>query len=287
MHNAAKYLAEQLVSVLAQTTPLDRLIIVDDHSVDDSRNIARQVLSNAPWRYDVVAAPHRSRYVSDLHRIAENFAFGVQHIGTDVVAFADHDDVWYPWRLERQVNMLRASASLSMIASNADLIDEDGTRLSGNLFEAFKIPGVAWSGMSARDRLKYTIASPVATGAASCIVPARLSTRGHVPTGWLHDRWYSLDAASRDGLALDTEPVIQYRIHERQTVGLTQSRGTGSLLASAMTTKVGAEVAIRKAISETKLGLHSDDGVRSPLVFPCSLYARLSGRNRMRVASER
>ena len=44
-----------------------------------------------------------------------------------------------------------------------------------------------------------------------------------MPQGWHHDRWATLVAAARDGLILQREPVIRYRVHEDQVLGLRQA----------------------------------------------------------------
>ena len=49
-----------------------------------------------------------------------------------------------------------------------------------------------------------------------------------VPAGWLHDRWATLVAVASEGLVLQSEPVIKYRIHEGQVLGQRQAQiGTG------------------------------------------------------------
>ena len=45
-----------------------------------------------------------------------------------------------------------------------------------------------------------------------------------IPNGWLHDRWWSLVAASRETLRIDADAVIDYRVSSGQEVGLSRGR---------------------------------------------------------------
>ncbi len=95
-----------------------------------------------------------------------------------------------------------------------------------------RLPGAGGLGRpDAAERMRTALRTSVATGGASMIRPARFP-RLDVPEGWLHDRWWSLVATGRDGLLVDREPVIDYRVQPGQQVGLdagAQGRsGTGS-----------------------------------------------------------
>ncbi len=95
--NAASYVAQAIDSVLAQTRPPSRIIVVDDGSVDETALIVgrfgRFVTCIRQENRGVAAARNR----------------GARESGTEWVAFLDADDVWLPTKLERQQNRLRDS----------------------------------------------------------------------------------------------------------------------------------------------------------------------------------
>ena len=51
-----------------------------------------------------------------------------------------------------------------------------------------------------------------------------------VPRRWLFDRWATLVATARDGLVLQPEAVIRYRIHPGQLLGDRQANGPDGTL---------------------------------------------------------
>jgi len=86
------------------------------------------------------------------------------------------------------------------------------------LRDAFPVPAT-WDGLAPADRMRYALRHSVATGGASMIRPAAFPELS-VPQGWLHDRWWSLVATVREGMLIDQEAVIDYRVQPGQQVGL-------------------------------------------------------------------
>jgi glycosyltransferase involved in cell wall biosynthesis len=210
-HDAAGWLPEVLASVARQSRPLDRLVVVDDHSRDGTCELLDA--AGIPW---LPAATSRTDTVS---RIAANFLQGVLAAGdVDVVVLGDHDDVWRPERVAHQVDLLESTAGAAMVASDGALV-VDGVGPDGRtLRDVFRLPD-GWAGMSPPERMAGTLRYVVATGGASALRPRAFPSLG-VPHGWLHDRWWSLVAAARGGLLLDDALVIDYRVQPGQQVGL-------------------------------------------------------------------
>lgn len=101
-HNGARFLAEAIGSVLAQSGPSIEVIVVDDGSQDGSARIAAAF--GDPVR--VVGQP-RGGVASARNR-------GITSARGAFVAFLDHDDVWAPDKLERQMAAFAARASLEV-----------------------------------------------------------------------------------------------------------------------------------------------------------------------------
>ncbi len=99
-YNRASLLPESIGSVLAQTYSDFELLVVDDGSTDDTR--------------EVVAAidDKRTRYVG-LKRNAGQAAarnVGIKEAKADLIAFQDSDDLWMPEKLDLQISALRESS---------------------------------------------------------------------------------------------------------------------------------------------------------------------------------
>ncbi len=94
-----KYLADCIDSIRAQTTPPDRILIVDDGSTDGTQAIAQS------FGKDIA--------LLDLNRVGPSVVFnkGVELIQTDVVAIISGDDRMLPDRLEKQVKAIAKSGA--------------------------------------------------------------------------------------------------------------------------------------------------------------------------------
>lgn len=223
-HNSAQWIDETLDSIQAQTLLPHRIVLVDDHSTDTTSLILRvwaEKLRNTG--IDVRVSPATSLSDDPLTRIAQNFSQGVRECSNlDLVALGDHDDVWLPDRLSEQVALMGAERSILMLA-NDGLVEATST----TLFDSFGVPGNLEVGDPV-PLFRHVIRHSVATGGASMVRPQRLIESGALvpPAGWLHDRWWSLVAASRVALRLSATPVIRYRTSRTQVIGLDRGRQT-------------------------------------------------------------
>ncbi|MBI1272555.1 MAG: glycosyltransferase [Alphaproteobacteria bacterium] len=96
-YNQARYLGEAIESVHAQTLQPHEIIVVNDCSTDNTREILA--------RYSDVKAHHKP--VNEGLGAARNTGISLaQH---EWISFLDSDDVWLPHKLEKQVEALRTA----------------------------------------------------------------------------------------------------------------------------------------------------------------------------------
>lgn len=93
-HDAANYIHEAIDSVLRQTSPVRRIIVVDDGSMDGTPDIARAFGSPV----QVLCQPNRGAASARNAGIAQSDAA--------LVAFLDADDRWLPQRIDEGVRHL-------------------------------------------------------------------------------------------------------------------------------------------------------------------------------------
>lgn len=113
-YNAAKHIGQAVDSVLAQTYTDYEVIVVDDGSTDNTRDVLK------PYE-------DRIRYIWQENQ--ERSAARNQGIGLaqgEYVAFLDADDLWLPQNLERHVAALDAHAGAVLAYSPAQTIDGEG-----------------------------------------------------------------------------------------------------------------------------------------------------------------
>jgi hypothetical protein len=216
-YNGADFLPEQLESYLRQTRPPDELVISDDASVDDTFAICSRFAEDAP--FDVTL----SRNETNLGVVA-NFDKAIRACTGDVIATSDQDDVWYPHKLAVLTTALEANPGAGLAFSDADIVDETlqstGTRLWNEAgFDSRRQEAVR----QGRGFEELFLGSNFVTGAAMAFrselrqwcLPVATDVRDLI-----HDGWIALVAAAVSDIVPVGEPLISYRLHEAQAVGL-------------------------------------------------------------------
>lgn len=129
-YNGERYLAATLDSVLAQTYPNMEVVIVDDGSRDNTVSIISRYAERDPrirWFARANAGLPASR----------NYAFANSR--GEWIAIIDQDDLCYPERLARQVEVAAAYPSAGLIFCDTHRIDHAG-RIIGNHLSSFALP---------------------------------------------------------------------------------------------------------------------------------------------------
>lgn len=120
-HNAAQWLEQQLTSIFAQQGVAASVIASDDGSTDGTR----AMLSDWTDRERLVTLPATVQRFGNANR---NFLRLITEADVDdaeYVALSDHDDIWYPWKLERAVACLR-TRKLDAYSSDVTAFWPDG-----------------------------------------------------------------------------------------------------------------------------------------------------------------
>src|SRR4029077_1140213 len=91
--NSSRFIDETLESVFTQTFADYEIVLVDDGSTDGCADAIERRYQDRRLR--IVRQPHQGLSIARRATIAA--ASG------EYVAFLDHDDIWFPDKLERQV----------------------------------------------------------------------------------------------------------------------------------------------------------------------------------------
>ena len=110
-YNQARFLAEAIQSALDQDYPNKEVIVVNDGSPDNTREVA------AAFGDRIIYVEQENRGLSGARNTGIRIAHG------DYIALLDSDDVCLPGRLTAQVNILDQRPEVGMVASDAYLYD--------------------------------------------------------------------------------------------------------------------------------------------------------------------
>lgn len=111
-YNRAALLRRTLTSVLAQTVPPLEVLVADDGSTDDTALLLREFAG----RVVHLALPHRGQPAAPRNA-------ALRQARGEWIALVDHDDLWEPDKLERQLALV--APGVGLVCSNASLIDAD------------------------------------------------------------------------------------------------------------------------------------------------------------------
>ena len=124
-YNSEKYLEETLQSVCAQTCEDWELVVVNDGSTDSTEQIVGKYKAEGwPIVYHAQANAGLGR--------ARNRALELSR--GEYIAFIDHDDLWQPDKMDRQLALLRARPDVGVVYSNSYSIDASG-RITGTCLQ--------------------------------------------------------------------------------------------------------------------------------------------------------
>src|SRR5471030_150111 len=120
-HNSERYIEESINSVLNQTYKNWELIIVDDNSNDNTKNIVDNINKNC--RKIKYTKFNENRGAAQARNEAINKAKG------RFLAFLDSDDLWDEKKLETQVSFMLEN-NVHFSCTDYEVIDSDGASLN-------------------------------------------------------------------------------------------------------------------------------------------------------------
>ncbi len=219
-HNSMAYLKEQLDSLKNQTLPIDEVIIVDDASEDETVSFIENYLEeNALSHWKLIAHDTNQGYIS-------SFRDALRACTHELIFLCDHDDIWYPEKTETMAELFASQPGLKALASSFDLIDSEGAeipdrvssrRANHNLIRRSIHPGV-YNPMNFDDLMAYNIAPGCTIACTQGLARQYLD----LPDAFdlPHDWALCAIAAIENGLCYLDKPLMGYRQHDANTLGL-------------------------------------------------------------------
>lgn len=217
-YNGAQHLSAQLDSIATQQRLPDEVVICDDRSDDGTVEISKRFARHAPCRV------HFHFNQKNLGS-TKNFEKAVDLCEGDIIAFCDQDDVWREDKLLRVEAAFSASPQVGAVFSDADLVDENLEFLGYTLWQTINF---------SRDERKRFVGARSVEALLKCLPPAHGMTMAFradyktailpFPSRFSHDSWTGLVIAVLSEIAFIPAPLIKYRQHRNQQVGLSSRR---------------------------------------------------------------
>ena len=203
-YNGARYLRDQLDSIINQSLSADEIIIVDDCSTDESI----QILKEYSQHNKAIRIFVNERNLGFL----ENFSLAISKTTGDYVALADQDDIWLENHIESLISNIGNNA---ICVGESELIDSSGNSIGKTFNELRGNYYIPQGNIQKAYRIIYN--SNPYRGADMLIQREWVQTFLPIPKEVaFHDTFLSACAALTSGLAVINDIVSYYRIHEGQ-----------------------------------------------------------------------
>ena len=213
-YNGSEYIQEQLESIAGQTCPIDRLIICDDGSVDNTVAVVGEWKKSAGFKVDI--------YVNENSLgAAGNFERALSLAEGDYIFFSDQDDVWLPLKVELSLREIKkmerryASQVPCLVHTDLTVVDKQLHVIHRSFMENQGLCHVEEG-----RQLSCLMAQNFVTGCTMVINRALKEMAMPFPKDIImHDYWLALAAVLWGHLGFVDKQTILYRQHGKNTVG--------------------------------------------------------------------
>lgn len=215
-HNGASYIEEQLLSILDQEPAPTQLVVSDDASSDDTIARVRAVAARYP---EVQLTVFEN---SPPLGVTKNFEQAIRACTGDLIALSDQDDVWHAGRLALFAAQFAAHPAVSLLHSDARLVDGAGVPLGHTLSEALGVSTSEVASIHAGDAFSVMLRRNLVTGACTVFRRSLVEFAAPFPPSWVHDEWLGIIAAAVASTDFVEQPTIDYRQHGSNQIGATK-----------------------------------------------------------------
>ena len=208
-YNGEKYLKEQIDSILNQSFDDFRLIISDDCSTDNTKNILEE--------YKKKDSRIELYFSNENKGIAQNFEFLLSKVKSDYFMFSDQDDIWKKEKIEKSIYKLEKS-NLDLAFSDLEVVNEN---LQVICKSYWKLKGF-YKKIKKYNNFESLYLNNYITGCTIICKSKWIEKIMPIPKTSkfiLHDYWLSLIVSQTGTIGFIDEPLIKYRQHKNNRVG--------------------------------------------------------------------
>ena len=193
-YNGAKYLREQLDTLVGQTYPNWEIIAVDDCSTDDTIEILNQYANTYP-QIKIYRNSQNLGYT-------KNFEKAIALCTGAFIALCDQDDIWDKNKLSVMVSTL---GDYALAYHDSAFVDGEGKPMNKRISDVRN----CYTGNDSR----VFLFDNCVLGHATLFKRELLQFMGNFNNLIIHDRWLGYVAANNGGIIFINEPLVNYRQH--------------------------------------------------------------------------
>ena len=156
-YNCVQYLKIALESALNQTFKDYEIIVIDDGSTDNTKEVVKNYQTANPGKIVYI-------YQENQGVVAARNT-GIKAAQSDYLALLDADDIWCPDRLEKGIGTIEPDPGIGLVHANITRVDENGRTISTPLRDLKYLTGPMFENIFLR---KADIACPTALFRKAC-----------------------------------------------------------------------------------------------------------------------
>ncbi|EFP6099816.1 TPA: glycosyltransferase family 2 protein [Escherichia coli] len=210
--NGSKYLRQQLDSLLNQSYKNIRVIIRDDLSSDDSRNLIKNYAENTDGKIVYIDSDKNLGSSLSFHELLKQST-------ADYVMFCDQDDVWLPNKVHDSFTAITNANlfcnNIRCVFTDLVIVDEALNELHRSMRGALKFKAVSDDYRNYLCQSQITGCTMILNRPAVELLKKFPPPNRHI----IHDHWYSVIVSIYGEVRYLDKPTILYRQHFNNQVG--------------------------------------------------------------------
>jgi glycosyltransferase involved in cell wall biosynthesis len=215
VYNGSNYMEQQLDSILNQTVKVDEIVVCEDNSTDNTREILEKYNKANPGLFKIL---HNTQNLGSN----KNAEKAIQNCTGDIVFLSDHDDEWLPNKVERTIEYFEQNPKKNGVFSNGFLMNaQSEVDPKKALWDSMSFPFEHLKNNPALLKEYIHTNENCATGAAMAIKRNLTFLDQPFPSikFLIHDRWISINLSNDNSLGYIEDKLIKYRLHPKQETG--------------------------------------------------------------------
>jgi len=211
--NGLRYIAQQLDSILAQTRPVEHIVISDDGSTDGTVEFLEAWVKHCPIRVTLIRNEKQQGLI-------KNFEKAVSAVNADVVFSCDQDDIWIRQKVALLAEAFENRPEVTLVHTDAILVDAQGRDMKTTLLGELEVTEAEKRTIRTGDAFSVFCRRNLVTGATAAFRRTLLQLALPLPASLYHDAWLASMAAATGTVCLMDISTIHYRQHGSNVVGV-------------------------------------------------------------------
>lgn len=211
-YNGQEFLTQQLESILSQTEYINRLIIRDDGSTDDTFKILRSYQKDYPEIVEILEDKGGNLGTKD------SFMFATSKSTSQWICFCDQDDVWHESKLSQISELIRSknidSTTSCVVFSDLEVVDQNLNLIHKSFF---KYSNIKFKQLNV---IELLIAGKVPGCAMAFNRVAYESSKKFLKLFNYHDAAVIFACVESGEFYSLKNPLLKYRQHGKNQVGI-------------------------------------------------------------------